>query len=249
MWLREACRHAVDAAQDSLVYISNQYTAAEACKVGFQSSTHKLFDADLKKTSRFTTFFIECSCDVLLYDILWHPSKHAFNLEYINTGIASLERMTQDEPMTNALASISRILQLVEQAIGQQPSIQRNSSQPASQTQQRPDHHTALAQQNVQFPSLLANPSESPANSFIHFSDRQTQAPSNRGPQDNTANTQSDGLDVSIATADPMSALDFDVLTTDLFNFFPTSLDNTFPIQGTLGSFETDNFGHGHGAM
>lgn len=33
MWLREACRHAVDAAQDSLVYINNQYSRLEACKV------------------------------------------------------------------------------------------------------------------------------------------------------------------------------------------------------------------------
>lgn len=33
MWLREACRHAVNAAQDSLVYISTSFASSEACKV------------------------------------------------------------------------------------------------------------------------------------------------------------------------------------------------------------------------
>jgi hypothetical protein len=33
MWLREACRHATDAAQDSLIFVETQQNASEACKV------------------------------------------------------------------------------------------------------------------------------------------------------------------------------------------------------------------------
>jgi hypothetical protein len=33
MWLREACRHATDAAQDSLVFVKTQQNASKACKV------------------------------------------------------------------------------------------------------------------------------------------------------------------------------------------------------------------------
>lgn len=33
MWLREACRHAVNAAQDSLVFMSSKYASSDTCKV------------------------------------------------------------------------------------------------------------------------------------------------------------------------------------------------------------------------
>ncbi|KAF5676564.1 C6 zinc finger domain-containing protein [Fusarium heterosporum] len=50
MWLRQACRHAVDAAQDSIEFSAN------INQIG--------------SISRYQGFFIECSCAVLLYDIL-----------------------------------------------------------------------------------------------------------------------------------------------------------------------------------
>ena len=68
------------------------------------------------------------------------------------------------------------------------------------------------------------------ANDFIYLSDRQSQAPAVYQsqqqfvtPADSTAS-----LDTGTAIADPMSLLDFDVLTTDLYNFFPiqTPKDN-----------------------
>jgi hypothetical protein len=121
MWLREACRHAIDAAQDSLASISNQYKVAEACKVRPCPSQPWTIMQRSKLTysqkSRFTAFFIESSCTVLLYDILRHPSKHAYNLEFINTGLRCLEEMANDEPIINASTSIGHILQAVEQAI------------------------------------------------------------------------------------------------------------------------------------
>jgi hypothetical protein len=33
MWLREACRHATDAAQDSLVFIDSELATTASCKV------------------------------------------------------------------------------------------------------------------------------------------------------------------------------------------------------------------------
>lgn len=50
MWLREACRHAVNAAQDSLVFISSKFTSNEACRVCLSSSLAVVFPR-LKFTS------------------------------------------------------------------------------------------------------------------------------------------------------------------------------------------------------
>lgn len=63
------------------------------------------------------------------------------------------------------------------------------------------------------------------ANDFIYLSDRPTQAPAMYQSQNNlvqpTDSTSS--FDANPAMLDPTSLLDFDVLTTDLYNFFPIS--------------------------
>lgn len=67
--------------------------------------------------SRYTAFFIESNCGVLLYDSLWHPTKLAYNLEYIQTGLSCLRLMVDAEPVLNARTSISRMIGAVEQAV------------------------------------------------------------------------------------------------------------------------------------
>jgi len=82
---------------------------------------------------------------------------------------------------------------------------------------------------NAQVPSSHETTFTSMANDFIYLSDRQSQAPAVYQsqqqfvtPADSTASLETGTM------ADPMSLLDFDVLTTDLYNFFPiqTPKDN-----------------------
>jgi hypothetical protein len=73
--------------------------------------------APVPQESRYTAFFIESSCTVLLYDGFWHPTKLAYNLEYTQTGLSCLRQMVDAEPILNARTSITRILGAVEQAI------------------------------------------------------------------------------------------------------------------------------------
>ena len=40
---------------------------------------------------------------VLLYDSLWHPTKLAYNLEFIQTGLSCLRQMVDAEPILNAV--------------------------------------------------------------------------------------------------------------------------------------------------
>jgi len=133
--------------------------------------------------------------------------------------------------MTDGFTSISRVLQLVEQAISKSPntsSVLSGPTQIVAQSQNASDQPLAHAQQSVQFPSLLDGSSEHASNNFIRLSDRHTQPRSYGGP----LNQSDDPLEAATATLDPMSSLDFDVLTTDLFNFFPTSLENATPASG-----------------
>lgn len=165
------------------------------------------------QNSRYTAFFIESSCGVLLYDSLWHPSKFDYNLEYIQTGLNCLRQMVDAEPILNARTSISRMIGAVEHAVARQPGGLQSSTTHAGQ----------YDCSNTQVPSNHETTFTSMPNDFIYLSDRQSQAPAAYQsqqqfvtPADSTA-----PLDSGIPTADPMSFLDFDVLTTDLYNFFP----------------------------
>ena len=75
---------------------------------------------------------------------------------------------------------------------------------------------------NAQVPSSHETTFTSMANDFIYLSDRQSQAPAVYQSQQQfvTPADSTTSLDTG-PMADPMSLLDFDVLTTDLYNFFP----------------------------
>ncbi|RMY51644.1 hypothetical protein D0863_14515, partial [Hortaea werneckii] len=242
MWLRQACRCAIDAAQDYLVFASGLLKSSDICK-----------------RPRYTTFFIESSCAVLLHDVLSHPSKYAYHLEYIQLATETLESMVHDDPVLNAQRSIRRILQAVERAISA-PSLsssETNPSEPASSTATNPQptsnpsgavfpnpygHGTS-----VQFPSL--QPQAHPTSEdLIYLSDRSTSAGiygnvnamatqqggggSQAAMQNPSASAAATGAGVGVgagaagvaAAPDAQNFFDFDVLATDLYSFFPLDL-------------------------
>ncbi|KAI7606132.1 hypothetical protein KC346_g10697 [Hortaea werneckii] len=241
MWLRQACRCAIDAAQDYLVFASGLLKSSDICK-----------------RPRYTTFFIESSCAVLLHDVLSHPAKYAYHLEYIQLATETLESMVHDDPVLNAQRSIRRILQAVERAISAPslPTSETNPSEPASTTANpqptsnpsgpvfpNPYGHGT----SVQFPSL--QPQAHPTSEdLIYLSDRSTSA-GMYGNVNAMAAQQSGGSQATIpnlsasaatgtgagvgpgtgaaggvAAPDAQNFFDFDVLATDLYSFFPLDM-------------------------
>lgn len=263
MWLRQACRQATNTAQDCIMYCYSQLQKDEVCR-----------------TSRYHGFFLESSCAVLFFDILRHPSKYAYNIEFIQMAIASVNLMIDDEPVVNARNSLKKILRVVEETISKQkiagtttattsglpaftdpllqtaPNPSLTGTSPASSfmgggghdhrqhgQQLHPQHHQQQQQQQqyqqqhshgmIQFPSLHAPPSS--ANQLIYFSD----LPGSLGASTDTsmggggAGTPlgMTGLGSGEADAfgggeglDPLTHFHYDVLTTDLFSFFPLNM-------------------------
>ncbi|KAH8201605.1 hypothetical protein TruAng_004211 [Truncatella angustata] len=217
MWLRQACRYAIDAAQDSIVYAASSFRKDEACK-----------------TTRYYAFFLDANCVVLMYDMLRHPAKRNYNVDYINMALQMLSSMVQDEPVTVSQNSMKQMLRLVEDIILNGNRVTGPSTELASlassnttavevlsDTQQGPPHP------NFQFPSLNAGSTQS--QQFIHFSN--LPAVSGQGNFDNALNI--DGS--AVAYANPLPYFQNDVITTDLFNFFPVDLlspYNTSSLEG-----------------
>jgi hypothetical protein len=184
----------------------------------------KLMGLIHSQESRYTGFFIESNCAVLLYDSLWHPTKLAYNLEFIHMGLSCLNQMADAQPVLNARTSISRMVGAVEQAVSRRSDnasgrIDDSASMLLSTTQNGPDIRSSAP-----LPSSHETTFTSLANDFIYLSDRQNQAPAAyqsqqqfMPPTDPAAASLEKGPDM----VDPMSLLDFDVLTTDLYNFFP----------------------------
>lgn len=130
--------------------------------------------------------------------------------------------MVDAEPILNARTSISRMIGAVEHAVAHRPANASASNSDQIGVIPATPQPGADGRSNAQVPSSHETTFTSMANDFIYLSDRQSQAPAVYQsqqqyvtPADSTAS-----LDTGVM-ADPMSLLDFDVLTTDLYNFFP----------------------------
>ncbi|KAI9168003.1 Zinc finger protein grt1 [Paramyrothecium foliicola] len=191
MWLRQACRHAVDAAQDSIESIGNT-----------------LINDKISNGIRYQAYFLECSCGILLYDILSHPSKYTYNMEYIRKAMRALSCMVPDEPVTTALNSIDRVVETIESSISSQVDGPRLSG----------SNNNTIAQQHyadIEFPSsdqLGANASEK----MIFLTGRSGPVPSVMNP----STLGSSDITMDQDWLNP-NYFDLNVMTTDLFNFFP----------------------------
>ncbi|WXC58344.1 hypothetical protein SNK03_004241 [Fusarium graminearum] len=200
MWMRQACRYAIDAAQDSIEFFWNIDRVCGA--------------------SRYQAFFIECSCSVLLYDILCQPSKYSYNMEYIQKAIQALSSMTADEPIILSLNSIRRVLETIEKSISGHIGGRQTMAMDSVTTS--PHHYP-----RVQFPSLdQLGPNES--GRMILLTD-------DVGTEENRSHQLMPGLPNTMVDQDWTSSAHFNlnVMTTDLFNFFP--LDMTKPMNHAVG--------------
>ncbi|KAK8057429.1 hypothetical protein PG996_011366 [Apiospora saccharicola] len=219
MWLRQACRYATDAAQDSIIFMSSIVPRIAICKY-----------------HRYQAFFIECSCAVLIYDILCQPSKYTYNIEYIHTALQTLGTMIADEPVTSAINSINRVLRAIEDSIATQnqgaspaESATTPNSRGQASTAVTPNSGPQNHYSSIQFPSL-DHLTQNGAEQMIFLTERNYAQPTAAraapmGPYATAAPGNGFGADPSFLNA--ASNFNLDVMTTDLFNFFP--MDVTTP--------------------
>lgn len=169
-----------------------------------------------------------------MYDMLRHPAKHTYNVEYIHMALECLSSMVQDEPVTVSQHSIQQMLRIVEDTIslitrpgdGSADLTSLASSTTAAEIPNTMDR--SMSHTNFQFPSLNTHPSQS-AQQFIHFSGLPVDT--EQGNVDNSASLEG----TTAAYQNPFPYFQNDVVTTDLFSFFPMDLMspyNTSSLEG-----------------
>lgn len=191
---------------------------------------------------RYQAFFIECSCAVLIYDILCQPSKYTYNIEYINIALQTLNSMVADEPVSSAVNSIRRVLRTIEDSI----STQAHAASPGSAATPTSGGQASVAAtpnsgpqnhySSIQFPSM-DHLTPNGAEQMIFLTERNYPQPTATrgapiGPYATPAPGHGYGPDPSFMNA--ASGFNLDVMTTDLFNFFP--MDVTTPLDFTARS-------------
>ncbi|KAI1264454.1 hypothetical protein F5Y18DRAFT_82065 [Xylariaceae sp. FL1019] len=203
MWLRRACTLATEAARDAIIFM----------KEGLRD------DANLCKTVRFNAFYLECSCQVLLFDVLRSPSKLSFNQEYVDMALQYMKDMVKDDPpVRQAQMSVEETVRIVRESVlgkEDQPmyssSVATNtdtdiSTQPAPQLGTRSDDPSQLAHEFIVDDAqhmLYLNASSEIARS-------------------------SDPAIVGGSNEAPHTYCNSNLITPDLFNFFPLNTMDAF---------------------
>lgn len=113
---------------------------------------------------RDNAFFIETSCAILLYDSIGHPTKHPHHKELIYFALESLELMINDDPVTNAIQHIQKIVNAVEDSLSsrQVPNAGYPSKSPIQSGEASPNRSSLPPSQldfhpssDIPFPSFL----------------------------------------------------------------------------------------------
>ncbi|KAI0469137.1 hypothetical protein F4859DRAFT_516490 [Xylaria cf. heliscus] len=201
MWLRRACRIAVEAAQDCIVNMN------EACR-----------DFDLCNSIRFNAFFLESSAMVLFYDMLRHPSKLSYNKEYVKTALNCLERMVKDAPIVHARSSMRETSRIIEDYLStnkiEQPiTVQHGNGEETSHIT------TPSQQQNIPTIPTATHDFLLDESQNMILLNGVTSGPNRYHVEAAVRNTYSEPL---------LQHQNLNLLTTDLFNFFPL---DTIPVE------------------
>lgn len=175
---------------------------------GLICHARKINEADDSQNRRLNSFFLETSCAVLLYDSLCHPSKHPNNKEYIDIAVSCLREIVGEAPAENTALSVGRILQAVERSIS--PAMPVNAS---SDGVGLASAYAGNNPHNFQLLSFDGSPPNT-SQDLIFFGDRGVDASAGASTMA-PSNAQELGGD-----GQGLSQLDFDVMTTNLYNLF-----------------------------
>ncbi|ROW06332.1 hypothetical protein VPNG_07537 [Cytospora leucostoma] len=210
------------------------------------------------QTSRYHGYYLESSCAVLFFDILRHPSKYPYNVEYIQMADQCLSLLINDEPLTNARNSLQKILRVVEDTISKgkhtyaattgglpafaDPILQTNADPTLQSPVSITSHDHPHPHASIQFPSL--NAQQSPASQLIYFSELQSSmAADSTGAMTMPGMPGDPGsLAPGSEALDPMFNFHYDVITTDLYNFFPLQMSPQSEATGN-NALDTDDGG------
>lgn len=141
---------------------------------------------------------------MLLYDSLCHPSKHPNNREYIDIAVHCLREIVGEVPAENTAQSVGRILQAVERSIS--PAMPVNAS---SDGVALASPYAGNNPHNFQLLSFEGAPSNT-SQDLIFFGNRGVDASAGASTMAPPNAQELQGL----------SQLDFDVMTTNLYNLF-----------------------------
>lgn len=204
-------------------------------------------------------FFFDACCTVLLYDILSHPSKYTFNLEYIQTALQCLNAMVHDEPMTTAASSIEKVLKAVEMFIEQRHNTAyvtrppqallatpASSCSPSTQSEGRPLQRVDTAHSA---PIIGTRWFPMGKDEMILLSDRSSSHHQPGSDQDRRFHeiptvASGPGEEGAAPPLDLFSNFNLDIFTTDLLNFFPVGV--TTPEGGVTPMTSGERSDHWH---
>lgn len=149
--------------------------------------------------------------------------------------------MVDAEPILNARTSITRILGAVEQAVSRRPDDHSGQNAEPTSTILSTNQPGIDSRNSGQVEPSHETMFTSMENDFIYLSDRHTQAAAALQSQEQFVPSAESGrlFEMGTTMADPMSVLDFDVLTTDLYNFFPIQTPRPDMSLTTTNSFES----------
>ncbi|TGJ80830.1 hypothetical protein E0Z10_g7931 [Xylaria hypoxylon] len=175
-------------------------------------------DFDLCRTIRFNAFFLESSSMVLFYDMLRNPSKLSYNKEYIKTALSCLDQMVNDEPIVHTRPSMRETCRIIEaylstNTIERQIPEQRENGVETSPTTE------PSQQQNI--PAI-------PAATHDFLVDESQHMIYLNGV---SSGLNRDHIEATVGNNIPEPYLQYqnsNLLTTDLFNFFPL---DTIPVD------------------
>lgn len=131
--------------------------------------------------------------------------------------------MTNDEPVTSVILSQRRILEAVQASVsagGTTPSSDAATQLMPSRSE---EHSQVCEHPNIEHPSLDQTISQT-TNDLIHLHERTSLLPNDAFPN----NLATLPYDEASLLQQPWPQFNFDVVTTDLFNYFPIDLcDNS----------------------
>lgn len=148
-------------------------------------------------------------------------------MEYIKKAMKTLEYLVPDEPVTTALNSISRILGTIEKSIANQSPMDLLTTPPQANSVTPPPHYS-----NIQFPPINQFNGDG-GEHMIYLTDGTGPVPNGMCPS--TSDVANPSLSQDWLNPNHFN---LNVMTTDLFNFFPmnTSTPLDYPTGRTDGS-------------
>lgn len=185
--------------------------------------------------TRYHGFFIESFCGVLLYDMVREPATYAYNMGFLRTALGAMSSMVDDEPIVTSIQTTRQIAEAIEKAVMAVPTpstldnalLTGGGASRALDALGGSSHPASLRFPVEPHPRIagLATPAVGEPLVYLHERGLAPAGP-HEGPLVPSAAPPPPPFDAAVplgpSPVDFSAGLDFDILATDLFNFFPS---------------------------